>query len=143
MPELSNGRERYALARAQGLTQEQAAASAGVSARTGWAYDHEPAVVARVDEIQADVSARVLRRFRARADRAAERVTELIEPGRVSTTGELNLKAALATLKFVLPDAEKAAGGTTVNVGVALSVGLTPDERAERLRALVARTLAD
>src|SRR5215217_1336802 len=61
----------------------------------------------------------------------AERVTECMEPGRGGATGELNLKAALATLRFV--GAEPA---TRQELRVE-DATLTDDERAARLAALL------
>src|SRR5215210_2100187 len=127
---LSSQQEAYALARAAGKNGKEAAEVAGIAERTSWEYNANPAIQARIDELQQPVKDAVLRHFRGHAMRAAERVTECMEPGRSSATGDLNLKAALAILRFV--GAEPA---TRQELRVE-DATLTDDERAARVAAL-------
>jgi hypothetical protein len=147
VPALSATQRAYCLARARGLSHARAAERAGVTERGAYKWLARPelrdALRAEIDRLQDGVRDEVLRHFRGHAMRAAERITECMEPGRAAATGELNLKAALAALKFVAPEpAGSAGGGTTVNVGVAVNVGLDADERARRLSAVLARVVA-
>ena len=98
---LTPQQETYCLARAAGKNGKEAAEIAGIAERTSWDWNADPAIQARIDELQQPVKDAVLRHFRAHALRAAERVTQCMEPGRAGATGDLNLKAALATLRFV------------------------------------------
>ena len=100
-PGLDPREEAYCLARARGVTIVDAAREAGICEKTAHVWNKKPEIAARIDDLLAPITAEVMRHFRAHALRAAERVTECMEPGRGGATGELNLKAALATLRFV------------------------------------------
>ncbi len=100
-PALDPREELYCTHRAQGDTIVDAAKAAGICEKTAHTWNKRPEVLARIDALQQPVTAEVLRKFRGKALRAAERVIECMEPGRAGSTGDLNLKAALAVLKFV------------------------------------------
>lgn len=102
MKKLSPRQELYCIARAEGQLGRDAALAAGVNDVTGRRWHLQPAVLARIDELQADVADEVLRHFRSRALRAARRITECIEPGyNIGNTASVNLDAAKTTLRFV------------------------------------------
>ena len=130
-PTLSPQQEAYALARAAGKNGKEAAEVAGISERTSWEYNANPTIQARIDDLQQPVKDAVLRHFRGHAMRAAERVTTLIESGVGGPAGDLNLRASLATLKFV--GAEPATRQELkIDDGT-----LTDEQRAERIAALL------
>ena len=130
-PALDPREERYCAARAGGATVGAAAREAGVCEATAHVWNKRPEIVARIDALLAPVTADVLRHFRTHAMRAAERVTECIEPGRGGATGDLNFKAALAVLRFV--GAEPA---TRQEVKIEDGT-LTDEQRAERIAQLL------
>ncbi len=130
-PALDPAEELYCVARAQGDTIVDAAKAAGICEKTAHTWNKRPEVLARIDALQQPVTAEVLRKFRGKALRAAERVIECMEPGRAGSTGDLNLRAALAVLKFV--GAEPA---TRQEVMID-DATLTDEQRAERVMALL------
>ena len=128
---LSPQQEAYALARAAGKNGKEAAEIAGIAERTSWEYNANPAIQARIEELQRPVKDAVLSHFRGHALRAAERITTLIESGTGGAAGDLNLRASLAVLKFV--DVEPPARQkVTVEDGT-----LTDEQRADRIAALL------
>lgn len=102
MPALVGKQELFAVARAEGLSAREAAAKHKIPERTAYRWNTEPATLARIDELQEGVAAEVLRVFRAYGRRAAERITECVEPGRTSATGQLNHAAAKTVLSYVV-----------------------------------------
>ncbi len=130
-PTLSPQQEAYCLARAAGKSGKEAAEVAGIAERTSWEYNANPAIQARIDELQQPVKDAVLSHFRGHAMRAAERVTDLIGSGQAGPAGDLSFRASLAVLKFV--GAEPA---TRQEVKVE-DATLSDDERAARLAALL------
>ncbi len=128
---LTPQQEAYALARAAGKNGKEAAEIAGIAERTSWEYNANPAIQARIDELQRPIKDAVLSHFRGHAMRAAERITGLIESGTGGPAGDLNLRASLAVLKFV--DVEPPARQkVTVEDGT-----LTDEQRAERIAQLL------
>jgi hypothetical protein len=126
---LTRSQLSYCRARAEGCTGKEAAQRAGVSEQAAWKWFRQPAraaaLNAAIDDLQAGVVEEVKRRFRAKALRAAERVAECMEPGRGGMSGDLNLKAALAVLRFAGAEpADRPGGGATVNVDATVNVGV-------------------
>ena len=116
-------RETFALALAQGMTTPEAAARAGL--KESWGYEHakDARIIARVEELQGPVADEVMRVFRAKAVRAARRITECIEPGyNLGNAAAINLDAAKATLGFIgihhAPQAKGATAAAAVTVKV-------------------------
>ena len=140
-PALDPREELYCIHRAQGDTIVDAAKAAGICEATAHVWNKRPEVLARIDALQAPVTAEVMRKFRGKATRAAERVVECMEPGRGGATGELNLKAALAVLKFVgadslVPTERRQLTGAD-NGPVVVEDSLSDDERAARIGRLL------
>lgn len=55
-------KERFALARASGMSVARASDACGVSSRTGAAWGADPEVAARIDQLAGEISAGVVRR---------------------------------------------------------------------------------
>lgn len=100
MSALASGREKYAIARAAGRTRSEAAEAAGVSRRGAYAWEREPGVVARIEALQREITQDAVLVLRGNAARAAQRLVDLMEPGRVSLTGAVNLQAATKVLDY-------------------------------------------
>jgi hypothetical protein len=100
--ELSPKQKVYCQARAEGLNVSKSADRAGVVLETASRWNRDPAIWEHIEQLQEFAAKGALRVLRARAERAAERVGELIEPGyNVGNSADVNLRAALATLKFI------------------------------------------
>jgi hypothetical protein len=117
MAKLIQAREKYALARATGSTQAEAAAEAGVSARSAVVWDREPDVKARIAELQAEGTEDALRFLRSKSLPAAKRLWELTQAGSRWSAGSV-AATNLAAVKDVLD-----------------RVGLKPAERHEHTGA--------
>lgn len=99
---LSPKQKIYCAARAEGLSVKDSTDRAGVTEDTGTRWNREPAIWAHIEELQNFTTSGALRILRAKAERAAERVTQLMEPGyQNGAAADTNLRAALATLKFI------------------------------------------
>lgn len=99
-------RQTFAFALAEGLGIPQASERAGMAKSWGYLHRDDPDIAAIVEQVLAPARTQFKRRMLFALDRAGERITECMEPGRTSATGELNLKAALAVAK--LAEAEPA-----------------------------------
>lgn len=91
----------YCQDRAVGASSRVAAERAGVTPKTASEWNQLPAIDERIEEIQAPIRKRVMQKFRASAERAAERIIECVEPGyNLGNSADTNLKAAALVLKF-------------------------------------------
>jgi len=99
---LTPEQEVYCQQRASGAGVAVSIRNADRSLETATIWNRNPAIAARIDELQADARHRAMRILRAGAERAAERLTELIEPGyNLGKSASVNYQAALSVLKLI------------------------------------------
>lgn len=90
---LTPKQERYCQLRATGVTVTAAAEQVGVSRQTASGWGALPTVQQRIDYLQASITADALRYLKAHAMSAAQRLVELTQASRTSSTGAINLAA--------------------------------------------------
>lgn len=134
LPELSPREELFAVERAKGETVAEVAATLNLAPRTAYRWAADPAIVARVEALQAEGVADAMRFLKGRAMKAARRLDELldIEDGKFGGAA-VNLGSAKDMLDRV---GLKAAENVNIRGAIDLDE-LTPDERAARLAALL------
>ena len=101
-------REAFALALAQGASQQEAAARAGIHRNTARAWERDPEVKQTIAEVRRAARDRVVRRLNGMAGMAVRTLGEIMQKREWSRADRNRLTAALVTLKLLGID--KAAG---------------------------------
>ena len=109
-PKHQHQREAFALALAQGASQQEAAARAGIHRNTAHAWEKEAAVKRTIEEVRQAARERAVRRLNGMADRAVRTVGEIMSRREWSRADRNRLAAALATLKMLGLDKAMAQG---------------------------------
>lgn len=99
---LSPEQEQYCWLRASGTSIGEAAKRCGIHPNSASAWNADPRILSRIDELQAPIRSQVMHTFRSRAINAAERIIALMEADTAREAGRgaaVNLNAAVTVLK--------------------------------------------
>ena len=100
-PKHQHQREAFALALAQGASQQEAAARAGIHRNTARAWERDAGVKRTIEEVRQSAREQAVRRLNGRAGQAVRTLGEIMQKREWSRADRNRLAAALATLHML------------------------------------------